>query len=81
MAICLYTEVALALRIFEAPKAGSPAGDVILDRVRSLALTALAYWRQVSQDLGKAAFSLASFLRTQRRLYWKRPPWRGVPWP
>jgi len=56
----------------------SPAEDVILSRVRTLSLCAVAYWREVSQDLGKAASSLARFLEMQRRLYWRRPPWRGV---
>lgn len=56
----------------------SPAEDVILSRVRSLSLCAVAYWREVSQDLGKAASSLARFLEMHRKLYWRRPPWRGV---
>eukprot|EP00913_Durusdinium_trenchii_P010512 g9857.t1 len=53
----------------------SPAEDVVLSRVRTLSLCAVAYWRE---DLGKAAASLARFLEMQRRLYWRRPPWRGV---
>ncbi|CAK9066131.1 3-beta-glucanase 1) (Exo-1 [Durusdinium trenchii] len=52
--------------------------QVVLSRVRTLSLCAVAYWREVSQDLGKAAASLARFLEMQRRLYWRRPPWRGV---
>lgn len=56
----------------------SPAEDVILSRVRTLSLCAVAYWKEVSQDLGKAASSLARFLEMHRRLYWRRPPWRGV---
>jgi hypothetical protein len=34
----------------------------------------------IPQDLGKAASSLARFLEMHRRLYWRRPPWRGVSW-
>uniref|UniRef100_A0A7S0B2T8 glucan 1,3-beta-glucosidase n=1 Tax=Pyrodinium bahamense TaxID=73915 RepID=A0A7S0B2T8_9DINO len=50
----------------------------VLSRVRSMALAATAYWREVSIDLSKAAASLARFLAHQRRLFWGRPPWRGV---
>lgn len=57
---------------------GSPAEDVVLARVRTLSLCAVAYWREVSQDLGRAASSLSRFLEQQRHLYWKRPPYRGV---
>merc|ERR1740117_691902 len=46
--------------------------------VRSMAITATSYWREVSVDLGKAAHSLARFCAQQRRLYWRRPSWRGV---
>merc|ERR1712125_154064 len=45
---------------------------------RAMACAALAYWREVSMDLSKAASSLARFLENDRRLYWHRPPWRGV---
>ena len=34
----------------------------------------------IPQDLGKAASSLARFLEMHRRLYRRRPPWRGVSW-
>lgn len=50
----------------------------VLSRVRIMALTSLAYWREVSFDLGRASSSLARFLDHQRRLYWRREPWRGV---
>eukprot|EP00747_Dinoflagellata_sp_TGD_P165529 gnl/TRDRNA2_/TRDRNA2_186904_c0_seq1.p1 gnl/TRDRNA2_/TRDRNA2_186904_c0~~gnl/TRDRNA2_/TRDRNA2_186904_c0_seq1.p1 ORF type:complete len:581 (+),score=86.80 gnl/TRDRNA2_/TRDRNA2_186904_c0_seq1:107-1849(+) len=50
----------------------------VLGVVRSMALTAMAFWREVSQDLGKAASNLARLLEQQRRLYWCRPAWRGV---
>jgi len=46
--------------------------------VRAMATAATSFWREVSVDLGKAATSLARFLECQRRLYWKRPAWRGV---
>jgi len=49
-----------------------------LSIVRKMSLAALAYWQYVSQDLSKAAASLARFLEHHRRLYWSRPPWRGV---
>ncbi|CAJ1366741.1 unnamed protein product, partial [Effrenium voratum] len=55
-----------------------PAEDVLVARVRTMSLCAVAYWRQVSQDLGKAAASLARYLEQHRRLYWRRPPYRGV---
>lgn len=68
-----------ASRSVSATKASSsPAEDVLLARVRAMSLCAVAYWRDVSQDLGKAASSLCRFLEQQRRLYWRRPAWRGV---
>eukprot|EP00442_Polarella_glacialis_P052733 CAMPEP_0115071614 /NCGR_PEP_ID=MMETSP0227-20121206/13769_1 /TAXON_ID=89957 /ORGANISM="Polarella glacialis, Strain CCMP 1383" /LENGTH=600 /DNA_ID=CAMNT_0002458263 /DNA_START=197 /DNA_END=2000 /DNA_ORIENTATION=+ len=57
---------------------GSPAEDIVLSSVRAMSLCAVAYWREVSQDLGRAAASLARFLEVQRRLYWRPPAWRGV---
>lgn len=53
-----------------------PAG--IYRIVRKMHYCAQAYWRDASQDLGKAAASIARFLEQQRRLYWRRPAWRGV---
>lgn len=55
-----------------------PCSAEALARVRAMALAALAYWREVSTDLTRAAGSLARFLGHQRRLFWGRPPWRGV---
>jgi len=46
--------------------------------IKSMAINAASYWREVSVDLGKAAHSLARFCAQQRRLYWRRPSWRGV---
>mmetsp|Transcript_133663 Transcript_133663/g.427208 ORF Transcript_133663/g.427208 Transcript_133663/m.427208 type:complete len:850 (-) Transcript_133663:216-2765(-) len=50
----------------------------ILARVRAMALSASAYWREVSVDLSKAASSLYRYLEHQRLLYWRHQPWRGV---
>lgn len=58
--------------------AASEAAAEASTRVRIMALAALSYWQEVSQDLGKAAASLNRFLAQQRRLYWRFPPWRGV---
>jgi len=74
------------------PRAGEEVGDVLqrmglediscsaeaLARVRAMAFAALAYWREVTTDLTRAAGSLARFLGHQRRLFWGQPPWRGV---
>lgn len=54
------------------------AASEALARVRFMAIAAMNYWREVSRDLGRAAHSLARYLEHQRRLYWHRPPWRGV---
>jgi glucan 1,3-beta-glucosidase len=50
----------------------------VLRRVQSMALVSLAYWREVSYDLGRAALSLSTFMEHQRGLYWRREKWRGV---
>eukprot|EP00927_Polykrikos_kofoidii_P049547 TRINITY_DN43596_c0_g1_i1.p1 TRINITY_DN43596_c0_g1~~TRINITY_DN43596_c0_g1_i1.p1 ORF type:complete len:658 (-),score=102.89 TRINITY_DN43596_c0_g1_i1:173-2146(-) len=50
----------------------------LLALVQNMALKAMCYWREVSFDLGKASASLARFLQHQRRLYWRKEPWRGV---
>jgi glucan 1,3-beta-glucosidase len=50
----------------------------ITNVIRSMALTSMSYWREVSFDLGRAAISLARFLGHQRCLYWRHAPWRGV---
>jgi glucan 1,3-beta-glucosidase len=46
--------------------------------VRKMQQAAQAYWRDASLDLGKAAASVTRFLEQQRRLYWRKQPWRGV---
>eukprot|EP00928_Gymnodinium_smaydae_P079623 TRINITY_DN63501_c0_g1_i1.p1 TRINITY_DN63501_c0_g1~~TRINITY_DN63501_c0_g1_i1.p1 ORF type:complete len:636 (-),score=131.57 TRINITY_DN63501_c0_g1_i1:73-1980(-) len=61
-----------------APFGGAALPPDVLQAVGEMALVALRYWREVSFDLGRAASSLACFLGHQRRLYWRRPPWRGV---
>jgi len=45
---------------------------------QSMVRSAVAYWSEVSVDLGKAAQSLTRFCTQWRRLYWQRPNWRGV---
>lgn len=50
----------------------------VLGYVRKMVVSAMAYWREVSLDLGKAASSVTRFVEYQRRLYWRQPPWRGV---
>ncbi|CAK0906291.1 unnamed protein product, partial [Prorocentrum cordatum] len=47
-------------------------------RVRAMAVAALAYWQDAHVDLNRAASGLHRFLDQHRRLYWRRPPWRGV---
>mmetsp|Transcript_99032 Transcript_99032/g.266086 ORF Transcript_99032/g.266086 Transcript_99032/m.266086 type:complete len:415 (-) Transcript_99032:64-1308(-) len=43
-----------------------------------MAVAALAYWQDAHVDLNRAASGLHRFLDQHRRLYWRRPPWRGV---
>lgn len=61
-----------------APRPGAAVLAEVMCRVRAMSLSAVTYWREVSQDLGRAAASLARFLEHQRRLYWRHAPWRGV---
>jgi glucan 1,3-beta-glucosidase len=49
-----------------------------LKAVRKMHTAAEVYWREASVDMSKAATSVARFLEQQRRLYWRRPAWRGV---
>mmetsp|Transcript_41742 Transcript_41742/g.78066 ORF Transcript_41742/g.78066 Transcript_41742/m.78066 type:complete len:642 (+) Transcript_41742:3-1928(+) len=62
-------------------KTGENFGNVpaeVLGPLRKMVISAMAYWREVSSDLGKAASSATRFLDHQRRLYWRHEPWRGV---
>lgn len=54
------------------------ASEEVLAKVRAMAAAALAYWREVSLDLSKAAGYLHRFLECQRPLYWRHAPYRGV---
>jgi glucan 1,3-beta-glucosidase len=61
--------------------AGRNASDLPAESfraVRKMQQSAEIYWREMSKDLSKAATSVARFLEQQRRLYWRRPAWRGV---
>lgn len=50
----------------------------VFANMRGMVISAMSYWREVSQDLSKAATSLHRFLEYQRPLYWRHAPWRGV---